>query len=53
MLYTLAVIMLIMWLFALASSFTMGGMIHLLPVVAIVAIVVRIMGKQNVFSAGK
>lgn len=53
MIYALAAIVIIMWLFALAYSFTLGGMIHLLPVIAIAAIVVKIMGKQNVFSAGK
>ena len=53
MLYAIAVMMLIVWIFALASSITMGGMIHLLPVIAIVAIVVRLMGKQNVFAIRK
>ena len=50
MLYALAVIMLIVWLFALGSSITIGGMIHLLPVVSIVAIVLRLTGRHNVFS---
>lgn len=42
MLYTIAVILLILWLLGLVSSYTMGGFIHLLLVVAIVVILVRV-----------
>lgn len=42
MLYTLAVILLILWLLGLVSSYTLGGFIHILLVVAIVVILVRL-----------
>ncbi len=38
MLYTIAVIMIILWLLGLVSSYTMGGFIHILLVVAIVMV---------------
>jgi hypothetical protein len=38
MLYTLAVILLILWLLGLVTSYTMGGVIHVLLVVAIVMV---------------
>jgi hypothetical protein len=38
MLYTIAVILIILWLLGLVTSFTMGGLIHLLLVVALVMI---------------
>jgi hypothetical protein len=38
MLYTLAVVLLILWLLGLVSSYTMGGFIHILLVVAVVMI---------------
>jgi hypothetical protein len=40
MLYTIAVILLILWLLGLVSSYTLGGMIHILLVVALVMIIV-------------
>lgn len=42
MLYTLAVVLLILWLLGLVSSVTMGGFIHILLVVAIVMILVNL-----------
>jgi hypothetical protein len=42
MLYTLAVILIVLWLLGLVSSFTMGGFIHILLVVAIVVILVQL-----------
>lgn len=42
MLYTLAVILIIAWLLGLVSSYTMGGLIHILLVVAIVMVLVRL-----------
>ncbi|HEU0039926.1 MAG TPA: lmo0937 family membrane protein [Verrucomicrobiae bacterium] len=47
MLSTLALILIIAWLLGLVSSYTMGGFIHILLVVAIIAILVRlIQGKR-------
>jgi uncharacterized membrane protein YtjA (UPF0391 family) len=41
MLYTIAVVMLILWLLGLVSSYTMGGLIHILLVIALVMILVN------------
>ena len=41
MLWTLAVILLVLWLLGLVSSYTMGGLIHVLLVVAIVMVLVN------------
>lgn len=41
MLWTLAVILLVLWLLGLVSSYTMGGFVHLLLVVAIVVVVIQ------------
>jgi len=43
MLETLAVILLVLWLLGLVSSYTMGGLIHFLLVAAIVVILVRVL----------
>ena len=42
MLETLAIILVILWLLGLVSSYTMGGLIHLLLVLAIIVILVRV-----------
>ena len=42
MLETIAVILIILWLLGYVSSYTLGGFIHILLIVAIVVIVVRI-----------
>ena len=42
MLETIAVILLVMWLLGLVSSYTMGGFIHILLVLAIVVILLRV-----------
>jgi hypothetical protein len=42
MLYTIAVILLILWLLGLVSSYTLGGFIHILLVIAIVVILVKV-----------
>ena len=42
MLETLAAILVLLWLLGLVSSYTMGGLIHVLLVVAIVVILVRL-----------
>ena len=39
MLWTIAVILIVLWLLGLASSYTMGGLLHLLLVIAIVVVV--------------
>jgi len=42
MLQTIAIILIILWLLGLVSSYTMGGFIHILLVIAIVVILLRI-----------
>ena len=42
MLETIAVVLLILWALGLVSSYTMGGFIHILLVVALVIIVIRV-----------
>jgi hypothetical protein len=41
MLYTIAVVLIILWLLGLVSSYTMGGLIHILLVIALVMILVN------------
>ena len=47
MLYTIAVVLLILWLLGLVSSYTMGGFIHILIVVAVVIILVNFINGRN------
>jgi len=42
MLETLAIILVILWLLGLVTSYTMGGFIHILLVIAVVVILVRL-----------
>ena len=48
MLYTLALIMIIAWLLGLVSSYTMGGFIHILLAIAIVAVLMRLIQGRRV-----
>jgi hypothetical protein len=48
MLYTLALILIIAWLLGMVSSYTMGGFIHILLVIAIVAILIRLIQGRKV-----
>jgi len=47
MLYTLAVVLLVLWLLGLVSSYTMGGFIHILLVVAIVMVLVNLISGRR------
>lgn len=42
MLYTIAVVLVILWLLGLVTSYTVGGFIHILLVIAIVIILLRV-----------
>ena len=42
MLWTISGILVLLWLLGLVSSYTMGGFIHILLVVAVIAVLVRI-----------
>jgi Family of unknown function (DUF5670) len=48
MLYTIAVILLIMWLLGLVSGYTIGAFVHLLLVVAIVLLLVGLVSGRRV-----
>ena len=48
MLMTVAVILIVLWVLGLVTSYTMGGLIHILLVVAIIVIVVRVIQGRKV-----
>jgi hypothetical protein len=48
MLWTLVVILLVLWMLGLATAYTMGGLIHILLVVALVVLVLRIVQGRRV-----
>jgi hypothetical protein len=47
MLYTLAVVLIILWLLGMVSSYTIGGLIHVLLVVAIIMVLVNVIGGRK------
>ncbi|MGA1979584.1 MAG: lmo0937 family membrane protein [Sedimentisphaerales bacterium] len=47
MLYTIAVVLIILWLLGLVSSYTMGGFIHALLVIAVVVILLQIISGRK------
>jgi hypothetical protein len=47
MLYTIAIILLIMWVLGLATSYTLGGLLHLLLVVAILMVVFNLISGRR------
>jgi len=50
MLYTAAVIIVILWLLGMVSGYTMSGFIHILLVVAVVMILLRVIGGRKALS---
>lgn len=48
MLYTLAVIMILLWLLGMGTSTTIGGLIHILLVIALVAVLLRVISGRRV-----
>jgi hypothetical protein len=48
MLWTLAVILIVLWVLGLVSSYTLGGFIHVLLVIAIIVIVLRLISGRKV-----
>lgn len=42
MLYTIAVVLIVLWILGLVSSYTMGGFIHVLLVIAVVMILIQL-----------
>ena len=47
MLSTIAIVLLVLWLLGILTSYTMGGFIHILVVVAVVLVLVRIIQGRN------
>lgn len=48
MLYTVAVVLLILWALGLVSSYTIGGFIHILLVVAVIVVLLRVIQGRKV-----
>ncbi len=47
MLYTIAAILLILWLLGVVTSYTLGGFVHLLLVIAIIVVLIRLIQGKN------
>ena len=47
MLYTIAVILLILWALGLVTSYTLGGFVHILLVVAVIMIIVNLLSGRR------
>ena len=47
MLYTIAVVLIVLWLLGLVSSYTMGGFIHILLVIAVIVFIVGLIGGRK------
>lgn len=47
MLYTIAVVLIILWLLGLVTSTTMGGFVHVLLVIAIVVVLLRVISGRS------
>jgi hypothetical protein len=48
MLWTIAVILIVLWLLGLLTSYTMGGFIHVLLVIAIIVVLLRVIQGRKV-----
>ena len=47
MLYTLAVVLILLWLLGMLSSYTLGGFVHILLVVAVIMLLVRLISGRR------
>jgi hypothetical protein len=50
MLWTIAVILLVLWALGMVTSYTMGGFVHILLVVAVIAVLVRVIQGRKILS---
>ncbi len=48
MLYTIAIVLVVLWLLGMVTSFTMGGLIHILIVIAIILVLVNIISGKRI-----
>lgn len=49
MLYTIAVILIVLWLLGLVTSYTMGGFVHVLLVIAVIMVLLRVINGNSPF----
>lgn len=49
MLWTVSMILIILWLLGMVTSYTMGGLIHLLLVIAIIVVLLRVIQGRKAF----
>ncbi len=47
MLYTIAVVLVVMWLLGMVTAFTMGGLIHALLVIAVIVVLLEVIGGRS------
>ncbi|MBP6020088.1 MAG: lmo0937 family membrane protein [Burkholderiaceae bacterium] len=47
MLYTIAIVLVVLWLLGLVTSYTVGGFIHILIVVAIIMVLIRLISGRK------
>lgn len=48
MLYTIAVVMVVLWLLGMVSAYTIGGFIHILLVIAVITILIRLIKGRRI-----
>ena len=48
MIWTIVVILLVLWLLGIVTSYTLGGFIHILLVIAIVVVIIRLINGEKV-----
>ena len=48
MLWTISVVLIVLWLLGMVSSYTMGGFIHILLVIAIVTVLLRLISGRRI-----
>lgn len=47
MLYTVAVVMIILWLLGMVTAYTMGGLLHILLVIAVIVVLLRVISGRS------
>ena len=48
MLYTIAIVLIVLWLLGLVTSYTLGGFVHVLLVIAVVVVLIRVIQGRKV-----
>jgi hypothetical protein len=48
MLWTICVVLIVLWLLGIVTSYTMGGLIHILLVIAIIVVLVRVIQGRKI-----